>query len=414
MKTEYYQKSILDNGLTVVSEHIPSMRSVSLGVWIKAGTRHEDESANGVAHFLEHMMFKRTATRSARDIARAVESVGGYINAFTAREQTCYHIDILDENLPLAVDVLADILQRDGFPEDEFVKEKQIILDEIYAVDDSPEDLIHDRFVEKLFPENGLGYPILGTPETVQKMTLDNLMDYYRQNYVASNMVIAAAGNVNHLELLELIENHFRFDGSGQKPLARPPKAPRFGQFLMHKPIQQAHICLGAPALAYDHPQKYDLLILNTVLGGGMGARLFQNIREQHGLAYGIYSFLDFYHDAGLFGVYLGTDHRNLNKAVDLLNAEYHALYKQGIDAQELAEAKSQLRGSMVLSLENTTSRMNRLALLEIYFGSFRDIDNVLEDIDKVTRERVGNISEKLFREKNLVGVILSPDAGAC
>ncbi|HQV32984.1 MAG TPA: pitrilysin family protein, partial [Calditrichia bacterium] len=385
--TQTYHKTILPSGLTVVSEFIPSVRSVSFGVWIKSGGAAENPENNGVAHFLEHMVFKSTAKRNAREIARSIENLGGNLNAFTSKEQTCFHVEILDESLPQAVEVLADILTRQTLPEIEIRKERDVILDEIASVEDAPEEWIQDYFVEQLFPGHPLGYSILGTRQSVKKTDLKTLLDFYNTHYCCDNIVIAAAGHIDHQNLLDLVQTHFHFPESpfGEQTLP----VVDFGKGQIWRPARnsQAHLCLGVPGVAYQDPRKFDLLVLNTLLGGGMGSRLFQNIREEHGIAYNIYSFFDFHQQCGLFGVYLGTDARNLKKATDLLYAELEAVAADPIDAQELAETQSQLKGNLVLGLESTAARMNRLAMLEIYQKEFRPVDSVIEQINRVSRE---------------------------
>lgn len=404
-----YNKTSLPNGLTIVSEHIPSVRSISLGVWIKTGTRFEEKEHNGVAHFLEHMMFKGTKRRSPRQIVRSIESLGGQMNAFTGKEQTCYHVEILDEHLPRAVEVLADILHNSTFPEKEFEKERLVILDEIQSLEDTPDEMIHDYFVEKLYPEHGLGYPILGTPDTVENMRREDMLHFFRTYYTAPNMVIVAAGNISHEQLLELSERYFKFPEANGR-LSRPtPPSLHQGEYIMERPIHQVHLCMGVPAYPYAHPRKFDLLVLNTILGGGMGSRLFQNIRERHGIAYGIYSFFDFFLDNGILGVYLGTDKRNLDKSILLLEREFERLQKKTVPRREVEDAKSQLKGNLVLGLENTSARMNRLAMMEIYLGNFRTIDTIIEDIDNVTQDSLRETAQELFEESRFLRMIFLP-----
>jgi predicted Zn-dependent peptidase len=404
-----YNKTCLPNGLTVVSEYIPSVRSISLGVWIKTGTRFEEKKHNGVAHFLEHMMFKGTKRRTPRQIVRSIESLGGQMNAFTSKEQTCYYVEILDEHLPRAVEVLADILHNSTFAEKEFEKERRVILDEIQSLEDSPDEMIHDYFVEKLFPEHGLGYPILGTPHTVENIQREDMLHFFRSCYTAPDIVIAAAGNISHEKLIELTGRFFRFpEKNSRAPLPKSP-ALQTGEFIMERPIHQVHLCMGVPAYPYAHPRKFNLLILNTILGGGMGSRLFQNIRERHGIAYGIFSFFDFYLDNGILGVYLGTDKRNLERSVLLLEREFERLRKKAVPRRELEEAKSQLKGNLVLGLENTAARMNRLAMMEIYLGNFRTIDAIIEDIDNVTQDSLWETARELFEEDRFLRMIFIP-----
>ncbi len=399
-------KTTLDNGLTVVSEYISYVRSVSIGVWVKTGSRFENEVQMGISHFLEHLMFKDTDKRSARDIVRTIESLGGMINAFTTKEYTCYHIEILDEYLPHAVDVLSDMLCRSGFPEKEFEKERNVILDEIYSMEDTPEEMVQELFMDKLFPKHSLGYSILGTESSVGSMKMADVMRFFQEEYRAENIVIAAAGNLKHKELVALVEKNFQFPAASRPATIEEPKDFGRGEFFLERPIVQSHICLGVPAISYNDPRRFDLLLLNTVLGGGMGARLFQNIRESHGIAYGIYSYYELYLDSGMFGIYLGTDQKNMSRALELLDEELNSLTGQPISEEELREAKSQLKGNIVLGLESTAARMNRMAVMEMYHQKFFSIDNVIEKIDATTTDSIQEIARELFDARDVLKVV--------
>ncbi len=404
-----YHKTVLRNGLTVVSEQIPAVRSVSIGVWVKTGTRFECPPVLGVAHFLEHMMFKGTERRTPRQIARSLESVGGHLNAFTSKELTCYFAEVLDENLQRAVDVLSDILCHSTFPPQELEKERLVILDEIQGLEDSPEELIQDYFVEKLFGNHSLGYPILGRIETVSRINREELLRFYNRHYVAPRVVVAAAGNVEHRQLVELCERYFVFpEHNGEMKLETPQQFAR-GEYLVKRPVNQVHVCAGVPAVAYGDPYQFHMLVINTVLGGGMSSRLFQNIREKHGVAYAIYSFLDFYFDTGLLSVYLGTDRKNLSRALKLLDQEFERLRKHPISTQELVEAKAQIKGNLVLSLESTARRMTRLAKMEIYLNRFEDIDQTVERINRVSQEELWHFTRRLMEQDRLLRVVLLP-----
>jgi predicted Zn-dependent peptidase len=407
-----YNKTILPNGLTIVSEKIPSVRSISIGVWVKSGTRNESERCNGVAHFLEHMMFKGTEKRSALEIARSLESVGGYLNAFTSKEQTCFYAEILDEHLPRAVEVLSDMVCHSVFDPEEFEKERQVILDEISSVEDTPDEYIQDVFVEKLFPRNSLGFPILGTKQSIGRLTREQLLSFYRRHYAMENMVIAAAGSLEHQELVELCERYFDLPEKGNSDDPEPVQEIGRGSFTITRPVNQAHLCLGTSALPYDHPRKYELLLLNTMLGVGMGSRLFQNIREKHGLAYAIYSFLDFYRYEGLLGIYLGTEKKKLEKARQLLMKELHKITTKPISHRELEQLKSQVKGNFVLGLESTAKRMSRLAKMEIYLERFMDMDEVIEKIESVSRDSLFELSREMFEEKEFLEVTFLPGEG--
>ncbi len=404
-----YKKTVLANGLTIVSEKIPSVRSVTFGVWIKSGSRDEFREINGAAHFLEHMMFKGTKKRKMREIAQSIESVGGFMNAFTTKEQTCYYAEILDDQLPKAVDVLSDMMCHSVFPAKEMEKEREVILDEIESVEDTPDDLVQEIFVEKLYPQNTLGYPILGSKESITLLTRDQLLDFYRQFYTAGNMVIAAAGNVDHAHLVDLCEQYFQLPAGTVRQSVSLPQTSGNGEHVINRAVTQAHICLGSPGLSYSHHQKYDLLLLNTLLGGGMGSRLFQNIRERHGVAYSIYSFLDFFRDNGLMAIYLGTEKNKTDKALKLLKNEIDRLKTKPVSQREIKQIKTQLKGNLVLSMESTARRMNRLAKMEIYLQEFQDIDKVIDGIDNVTRDRLFELANWLFNEDRMLQVMFLP-----
>jgi predicted Zn-dependent peptidase len=410
MVYSHYLKTVLENGLTIISEHIPSVRSISLGVWIKTGTRFEKNSTNGVAHFLEHMMFKGTTRKTPRQIARSLESVGGHINAFTSKELTCYYVEILDENLRKSVNLLADILCHSTLPEQEFAKEKMVILDEIQSLEDTPDELVQDYFVEKLFANHPLGLSILGTKETVSKLHRNDLIDFYARNYNSNNIIISGTGNIDHSRLVHLCDSAFTFGNGNNGSAMKEPKSYGKGDILIDKSINQAHICLGMPAFPYSHPRRYDVLILNTLLGGGMSSRLFQNIREKYGLAYSIYSFLDFFSDAGLFGIYLGTDKKNVSKALDLLEREITKLKNRPVSRKELKEVKAQLKGNLMLNMESTSSRMVRLAKMEIYNGCFKEIDEIIEEINGVNQDTLWETVQELFTKNDLLRIAFIPE----
>ncbi len=406
-----YNKTVLPDGLTIVSEKIPYVRSVSVGVWVKSGTRNESREKNGIAHFLEHMMFKGTRKRSAREIARSLEVVGGYLNAFTSKEQTCYYAEILDDQLPKAIDVLSDMVCHSEFPEKEIVKEREVILDEIDSVEDTPDDLVQDVFMEKLYPEDSLGFPILGTKESVTGITRDQLLDFYSGNYTSDNIVIAAAGNLDHSRLVELCQARFQLPRGVTPNDGAASSLYGSGEFVIPRAINQAHICLGTEALPYKHHRKYELLLLNTLLGVGMGSRLFQNIRERYGVAYSIYSYVDFFKDHGLLAIYFGTEKNKLNKALKLLSREIDRLKEKPISRRELNQVKSQVKGNLVLSLESTARRMGRLAKMEIYLQAFHDMDQIISGIDKVSADKVHNLANGLFDKDHLLQVMFIPES---
>ncbi|MCK5455142.1 MAG: insulinase family protein [Calditrichia bacterium] len=410
MSQSEYKKTQLPNGLTIVTEKIPYIRSVSIGVWIKSGSRDESKEANGMAHFLEHMLFKGTERRSAREIARSLESVGGYLNAFTSKEQTCYYAEILDNQISKAVDVLSDMICHSVFAPKELEKERQVILDEIDSVEDSPDDLVQDIFVEKLYPDHSLGLPILGSRSSVNRVTRELLIEFYQKFYSSDNILIAAAGNIEHDRLVDLCEIKFQLTSNNESNASQSSPQIGQGEYLLSRQINQAHICLGTSALPYNHHLKYELLLLNTMLGVGMGSRLFQNIRELHGVAYSVYSFVDFFKDNGLLAIYLGTDRSKKDKAISLIEKELKKLQSKPLSRTELQRVKAQLKGNLLLGLENTPRRMSRLAKMEIYLQKYQDVDQIIRDIDNVSSDSISTLVKQIFDQEQMLQVVFLPN----
>jgi len=404
-----HQKTVLPGGLRIVSEYMPQVKSVSLGVWVQNGTRDERPEENGVSHFIEHMMFKGTKRRKASDIAESLEAFGGHLNAFTGKELTCYYAHFLDEHLPLAVDVLADMLSDSVFDADEMTKEKSVVIEEINSVEDAPEDLVQDYFMRDLFPEHALGYSTLGTREIVTKFEREQLFDYARRHYPQSRLVVAAAGNIQHADLVAQVGERFGMLPSNGARMVMPPTVKAVSGSVTEDECTQTHICLGTLALRFNDPRKFVLLVLNTLLGGGMSSRLFQTIREQHGLAYSVFSFHDFMLDTGLFGVYLGTDPDRAEKATMLLRQELNKLRDEPVSASELTRTINQLKGSLMLGLESTGSRMSRLAKMEIYLNDYITLDDVCAGIAAVTAEQIQQLAQELFAEERMTSTIIRP-----
>jgi predicted Zn-dependent peptidase len=318
-----FKKTILDNGITVISEHIDSVRSVSIGVWIKTGSRAERRSENGIAHFLEHMVFKGTKNRSPLKIAQSMESLGGSLNAFTGKEVTCFFANVLDTHLKNSVEILADMICNSTFPEKEISREKQVVLEEIKSIKDTPEEYVFDIFHEKLFPNSALGRPILGGEKIIEDMDRSKVVSFWKENYSGKNIIVSAAGNLEHSKLISLVDKFFSFSNGYHPPKpVKKVKSAVAQAYYLKKPISQAHICIGGESISYKSEDRFPLMILNTYLGGGMSSRLFQQVREKRGVAYSVYSFLDFYSDVGLFGIYAGTDHQKLDLIQGLLKDE--------------------------------------------------------------------------------------------
>jgi predicted Zn-dependent peptidase len=408
-----FQKTVLSNGVRVVTEHMPGVRSAALGIWVTVGSRHEKHLENGISHFIEHMAFKGTTTRSALDIAQTVEQGGGAINAFTSRDMTCFHVHVLDERLPMAFEVLADILRHPAYNPVEIDKEKQVILDEIRDHEDMPDDVAHEMFVKALFHPHPLSRPILGPPENVKQFTRTDVLRFVRSHYLPRRILVSAAGNIKHRNVVAQAEKLLDLDVAHRDVTNGRLQRLQPGMHRYKRPIQQAHVVLGTRALSYGDRERFTLSVLNTVLGGGMSSRLFQNIREKHGIAYSIFSFSEMLRDTGLWGVYLATDPQRVNRAHGMVLDELRKLRDIPLTRAELDGVKMQLKGNVLLNLESSSSRMSRLARMEIYLGRYHSLTDVSRQIDSVTSKRIQTLADWLFNEKNLVTVIVEPDAAA-
>jgi predicted Zn-dependent peptidase len=405
----HYEKTILENGITVISERIESVRSIAVGVWVKTGSRAENTSENGIAHFLEHMVFKGTRKRSPLKIAQSMESLGGNLNAFTGKEVTCYFANALDSHLRNAVEILADIVCNSTLPEKEMNREKSVILEEIKSTKDTPEEYVFDVFHEKLFPQNALGRPILGNEDIIQKLDRAQVLSFWRENYSGHNIILSAAGNLKHAQLVKFVLKYFNFSSSYSNKPITPAKSAVANSYYFDQPINQAHLCTGVESIPYHDPDRFPLLIMNTYLGGGMSSRLFQQVREKRGLAYSVYSFLDFYSDVGLFGVYAGADSSNLDQVQTLLREELYHIANEPIKKGALLQIKNQLKGSLMLALENSSRRMSRLAKNELYLGDYVTLDSLINDIDRVQAEDIIAIAKKVINSDDFITVILNP-----
>jgi predicted Zn-dependent peptidase len=398
----------LANGIKVITEAMPHVRSVSAGVWVGSGSRRESPEQNGVSHFIEHMLFKGTSTRTAEDIARSVDSLGGNLDAFTAKEMTCFNTKVLDEHLPVAMDVLSDLVLNPRFDVDDIEKEKGVVLEEIKMDADSPDYLVHEIFSANFWKEHALGRPILGTPETVRGLTRDVIQDYYRREYTASNLLITAAGNLNHERLVELASHRFdKLQPAQPAPAETAPVTHARVALRTKKELEQVHLCLGVPCYPIAHEDRFHCYVLNTVLGGGMSSRLFQNIREKQGLAYSVYSDLSPYSDSGCMMVCAGTSVESVRRLVDSVLKEFIELKENTVPDEELRRAKDHLKGSLMLSLESTSSRMSNLARQEMHFKRFFSLDELVESIEKVTAADVRRVAQIFFDPKQIAMTIL-------
>jgi predicted Zn-dependent peptidase len=405
-------RDVLGNGIRLLTESMPHVRSVSVGVWLTRGSRHEPEAQGGMAHFVEHMLFKGTETRSAEDIAQEIDSIGGQLDAFTSKEYAGYYIKVLDEHVPRALDVLSDVVQHPALNPDDIEREKKVILEEIKMVEDTPDDLVHELFTQAFWAGHALGRPILGTRETVEALTEAVLRDYFRRVYTAGNFVISAAGNLEHARLRDLVERTFPgIAEAGDGAIDAPPAAAP-GFEVRAKDLEQSHICLGTAAYAQRHEDRYVSYVLNTLLGGSMSSRLFQNVREKRGLAYAVFSGLAAYRDTGALTIYAGCANEAVSEVIDLTVEELRGVKSAPAPEAELRRAKDHLKGSLMLSLENTASRMSNIARQEIYFDRHFGLDETLEGIEKVTALDVQRVASDLLSDGALAGTVLGPLEG--
>jgi len=404
-----YQKTVLPNGVRIVTEEIEYVRSVALGIWVGAGSRDEREGFEGISHFIEHMLFKGTEKRTARELAESLDAVGGQINAFTAKEYTCYYTKTLDEDVDLAIDVLSDMFFHSLFDEKEIEKEKNVVIEEIKMYEDTPDELIHDIFSEQVWNEHPLGKPTLGSEESVGGLSREKIIHYLDEHYAPENVVIAAAGRIRHEDLAEKLAVHFgQFQRGNRRVLEGTPLG-RAVEHYQKKDTEQMHIILGVPGLGQDDEDIYAMYIFNNALGGGLSSRLFQEIREQRGLAYSVYSYHSMYADTGLFAIYAGTSPKNTDEVITCILRELKKVKEQGITEAELARMKAQIKGSLYLGLEAVSSRMNRLGKTELMYNRVITPEEVVEKLEKVTLADVSRLIGRLWQKDKISATILGP-----
>lgn len=405
-------QTVLPNGLTVLTELLPGVRSVAAGVWVRSASAHEARGKMGVSHLLEHMVFKGTERRTARQLALELEVRGGALDAYTSRDHTNYQAHVLDEDLPRAVDVLTDLVRHPLLRDEDLQLERNVVLEEIATVEDTPDDLVHELFGDQLWPDHPYGYSILGTRETVGALSADDLQSMHRSGYYPGNCVIAAAGRLEHQQLLELLEREGWFAGDEHKA-GRPPipgRAARRGVELREeRDSAQVHMVFGSDTFPYRDRRRFALSILTNIFGGGMSSRLFQRIREELGLAYAIYAYQQFLQSAGVAGVYVGTQPKTADQAADAIRAEYARLSSEGLTESEVAEGRQQLRGQVMLSLESPVSRMTRMATMVMQGEGYRALDAILDEIANVRRETVNELAAEFFRPERQTVVRLGP-----
>lgn len=404
-----YHKTVLPNGVRIITEEIEYVRSVAIGLWVGAGSRDEREGYEGISHFMEHMFFKGTTHRTARALAESLEAVGGQLNAFTTKEYTCYYAKVLDEDFDLAIDVLGDMFFHSLFDEREIEKEKNVVIEEIKMYEDSPDDLIHDIFSERVWNEHPLGKPILGTKESIRALNRDKIMHFFSQHYAPDNLVIAVAGKIKHQDVVAKLADQFgSFQRGGRRVLEGTP----IGHTIEHyqkKDTEQMHILMGVPGFGQDDEDIYAMHIFNNVLGGGLSSRLFQTIREQHGLAYSVYSYHSTYVDTGLFAIYAGTSPNNTQEVIQCILRELMKIKQQGITADELARTKAQIKGGLYLGLEAVSSRMSRLGKTELTYNRVLTPEEVIEKLEKVTLEDISRLMSRLWQKDKISIMTLGP-----
>ncbi len=417
------RREVLPNGLIILTEEMPYLRSVSIGVWIKTGSRHEEAEYNGISHFIEHMVFKGTKSRSAEDIARQVDSIGGNMDAFTAKECVSFDIKVLDEHVPLALDILSDLILNPIFDTRDITRERGVILEEIKMDEDNPDYLVHEIFTQNFWKDHPLGKPILGTKETVKRFEQDALSNYWKRFFIPNNMILSAAGNLQHERFVDLVKRHFSGLQEGKNGFEQLPPKPSARIILRNKKaLEQVQICIGVPSHPISHERRYAAYILSTLLGGGMSSRLFQNIRERQGLAYAIYSELSPYRDTGCLSIYAGTSRESATKVVQEILNEFRMLKDVPVPEEELRRSKDQLKGSLMLSLESSAARMSNLARQEMYFDRFISLDEIVRCVEAVTVDELQIMAGEFFKPGlvavtvlgNLDGLKISRDQIAC
>jgi predicted Zn-dependent peptidase len=408
-RAEAYRKTVLSNGVRVITESLPWVRSVAVGIWVETGSRIEPLERSGISHLIEHLVFKGTETRTAEDIARAIDSVGGHMDAFTAKEHTCFYVNVLDHHLDMAADLLSDVLLRPRFDSADIEREKAVVFQEMKMVDDTPDDLVHDLFAEKAWPGHPLGRPILGRREVIDALGRDTILAHFSEEYSPARVTVAVAGHAEHDRVVEAFAS--RFEGFLRPSVLHADLTPALtpGVHMITKPLEQVQVVLGFPGISEIAPERYALYLLNDIMGGSMSSRLFQEVRERQGLVYSVHSGAQQYRDTGVLYLYAGTERDNLGKVLQAFLKEVRALKKDGLTAEELARAKDHLKGNLMLSLESSSSRMNRLARQELRFGAFHSVDEMLSQIDAVSSAQVEALIQRLLDEEQLCLVTLGP-----
>ena len=414
MINSQFKKTTLENGINIVTDTMPNVRSVSIGVWIRAGSRDENIANNGISHFLEHMLFKGTKKRSAKQIAQSLESSGGSMNGATGKEVSCYTAFVLDEKVPLAIDVLADILLNSRLLKRDIENEKNVVLSEINHFQEEPDEMVFEHFYKQLFPDHPLGFFIYGTAENVVNFSRSDLTNFLKETYTADKTVVAAAGNLNHQQIVDLVSEKFTLPPSSQSTqlVAISKNYTNERIELLSSSSQQAHICIGARTFPYSDNRKYAIIALEVLLGGGMSSRLFQNIREKYGFAYSVYAFTDFMNDTGVFGFYLACAQDKVEKSLDLLHKELGKIRQNSIKEEELERIKSQIKGGLLLSLESSSRRMRRIGEVEVYDAKHLSLEELVNKVDEIKVDDLVRLANEFLDETHLATTIIMPSNG--
>jgi predicted Zn-dependent peptidase len=410
MKEKHYQRTVSSNGIRILSERMPNLRSVTSGFWVGVGSRDEPQELAGISHFIEHLLFKGTSRRTAKRIAEEFDTMGGELNAFSAKEYTCYYAKVLDEKVEDAFEVMTDMLLRSLMRPKDVDAERKVILEEIAMHEDSPDDIIHDLFVSALWESHPLGQSVLGYQNVIRTLASEEIAGYFGRYYQPENTVIAVAGNIEHARVVELVERFMdndRGEGKRERHCVVPEMRPHTA--LYNRPTEQAHVVLGTQGLPRQHPARFALAVLDNILGGGMSSRLFQKIREERSLAYSIFSYHSMYVETGLMAVYAGTNPENISSVLELIKEEIDLLLDKGITPDELERAKGHIKGNLVLSLEDSGSRMTRLGKAEVCQGEILSLDDLLKRIDAVSEDDVRKLAKDLFGARKLVVTAIGP-----
>lgn len=406
-------KEVLRNGITIVTEKIPYVRSASISIWIKTGSRFEKTiEENGISHFIEHMVFKGTKNRTAKEIAEEMDSIGGQLDAFTGREHTCFYAKVMDKHTSKVFNLLSDVILNPRFSVNDIEKEKKVITEEIKMYMDSPDEYIHDMFVKNLWGDHPLGRPILGNEDAVNKLSRESILQFYRKQYSPKNMVIAVAGNIEHSNIVKFVKSYLGSWDNGGLTVSIDTPVSNTNCVVETKKLEQVHICIGTKGLPYNHKDRYILYVLNDILGGSVSSRLFQEVREKRALAYSISSLHDSYIDTGIFFVYAATNPDKVSLLIKTIKSEFKKIREGKVSKDELKRIKEQLKSNFILSLENTTNRMIKLAKQELYFGKQFTVEEIIKNIDRVKDTDIQRLARELLGNKNLTLVCLGPISG--